>query len=89
VVGVPADEEAGEDEVKAFIVAREGMQVGPGEIIEWAQARMPPFLVPRFIEFIDALPVTPNGKVQKAKLRSLPQGDGVYDRLGPRTPARP
>jgi len=86
VIGVPADEEAGEDEVRAFVVVHAGAQLRPEEIVEWAIERMPSFLVPRYVELIDSLPVTPNGKVQKAKLRGMPYVNSTYDRL---TAAKP
>jgi crotonobetaine/carnitine-CoA ligase len=40
---------------------------------------MPRFMVPRFIEFMDALPQTPTYKVQKVLLRNRPIA-GVWDR---------
>ena len=39
------------------------------EIIEWSRAEMANFKVPRFVEFLDALPVNATGKVVKDELR--------------------
>lgn len=79
-VGLPADEEAGEDEVGIFVVAKEGITLTPQEISSWAAERLPDFLVPRFVRILDALPVTPSGKVQKAELRKDGR-NGAWDRL--------
>ena len=67
VLGVPADVEAGEDEVMAVIVVtsrsrRRRRRSGPG-----ARGEIPAFAIPRFIRFVDALPKTPSEKVQKAR----------------------
>ena len=44
--------------------------VEPAEIIEWARGEMANFKVPRFVEFVDALPVNATGKVVKDELRA-------------------
>lgn len=67
VVAVKADIEAGEDEVMAWLVASEPIDLA--ELWAWAETRMPAFAVPRFIEMVDELPKTPSEKVQKIKLR--------------------
>jgi crotonobetaine/carnitine-CoA ligase len=41
---------------------------------------MPYFAVPRFLEFVDALPVTENGKVTKYKLRERGVTAAAWDR---------
>ena len=52
VIGVPADLEAGEDEVLAVVVT--AGDVDAAEIWAWCQGRMPGFAIPRFIRFADA-----------------------------------
>jgi acetyl-CoA synthetase len=58
--------------VKAFIVLQPG-QAATQALIEEIQAqvrgRLAPYEVPREIEFIDALPMTTTGKVQRKELR--------------------
>lgn len=78
-VGLPADEEGGEDEVGVFIIPKDGATVDPAEISEWAKARMPQFIVPRYVQVVDSFPMTPSGKIQKAKLRAL-GSRGAWDR---------
>ncbi|ABB16086.1 acyl--CoA ligase family protein [Carboxydothermus hydrogenoformans] len=56
---------------KAFIVLREGASVTPEELIAYCREKMAGFKVPKKIEFVDALPKTPTGKIQKFVLRNL------------------
>jgi fatty-acyl-CoA synthase len=57
------DERRGET-VKAVVVLKPGAAATAEEIIEWARGRMAAYKVPRKIEFSDALPRTPSGKLQ-------------------------
>ncbi|MDZ7676163.1 MAG: hypothetical protein U5K30_13990 [Acidimicrobiales bacterium] len=68
-VAAPADEEAGEDELHVFVVARDGADLTAHDVFRHAEAVLPRFLVPRYVTFIDAMPVTPSGKIQKVELR--------------------
>lgn len=58
----------GED-IKAFVVLKKGIQRTPQEIEAFCRQRLADFKVPRDIEFIDALPRNPMGKVLKTELR--------------------
>ena len=80
VVAVPAEHEAGEDEVMAFIVRAYGGTFSPAELWEFCDRRLPYFAVPRFLRFLDALPKTPSEKVQKASLRAMGVDLSVHDR---------
>jgi long-chain acyl-CoA synthetase len=68
VVGVPSDE-FGED-IKAFVVLKEGASATEQEIIEWTKARIAAYKYPRSIEFIPALPMSATGKILKRELRT-------------------
>ncbi|MEF8812939.1 MAG: AMP-binding protein [Halovenus sp.] len=80
VVGVPASEEGGEDEVKAWVVLEDGQSATPADITEWCDERLPHFMIPRYLEFADELPLTENEKVQKAKLREWGNSEETWDR---------
>jgi 2-aminobenzoate-CoA ligase len=58
--------------VKAFVVLAEGV-AGGDELVDELQAhvkeRIAPYKYPRRVEFLDALPRTPTGKVQRSELR--------------------
>ena len=68
VIGVP-DERWGEA-VKAIVVATPGARPDPADIIAWARQRIAGFKAPKTIDFIDALPRNPSGKVLRRELRA-------------------
>lgn len=76
IVGVPAAET--EDEVMAFIV-RKSDGLAPDALFEYLAERLPHFMIPRYIEFIDALPRTPTEKVVKTGLRQRGVGSHTWD----------
>lgn len=89
VVAVPADQEAGEDEVLAVIVTEPGASVDASAIWAFADRRLPYFAVPRYLRFIAELPKTPSEKVRKVELRDAGVGAGTHDRgPAPRRGAR-
>ena len=53
----------------ASIQCREGHDLDFVDMVEFCAERMAYFMVPRFIEVLDSLPVTPPEKVEKYKLR--------------------
>jgi len=60
--------------VKAFVVLQPGIRPGEKlveEIQNHVRGRLAPYEYPREIEFIDALPMTTTGKVQRKELRKL------------------
>jgi crotonobetaine/carnitine-CoA ligase len=65
----PVPSELAEDEVMAAVVRRPGCALTEPALAEFCRPRLPYFAVPRFIEFVDELPATESGKVQKYKLR--------------------
>ena len=77
-VGVP-DPILGE-EIKVYVVLREGRSVEPRELIERCQEKLPKFLIPRYLEFVSSLPKTASEKVQKTSLKSRGIGS-AWDRL--------
>jgi len=76
----PVRSELAEDEVMAAVVLRASAQVTYAELLDFCQPRMPYFAVPRFLEFVGALPVTENGKVTKYKLRERGVTKATWDR---------
>jgi long-chain acyl-CoA synthetase len=68
VIGVP-DDRLGE-EVKAFIVCRQGQTLTDTELIAWCKDQLAAYKYPRCIEFRDALPMSATGKVLKRELRT-------------------
>ena len=54
---------------KAFVVLVEGQQVSADDLKAFVKDRLAPYKYPRFIEFIDELPKTATGKIQRFRLR--------------------
>jgi fatty-acyl-CoA synthase len=73
VIGVP-DERWGET-VCALVVLKPGANASEGELIEFCRAHLAHFKCPRRIQFIEALPRTATGKIQKNVLRDKHWGN--------------
>jgi fatty-acyl-CoA synthase len=67
VVGVP-DERYGE-QAAAFVRIADGATLSYEKMREQLSDRVARFKVPRYLEIVEAFPVTPSGKIQKFKLR--------------------
>ena len=87
VIGWP-DEERGQI-VKAFVVLRLGYQrdeAMAAELQEHVKRSIAPYKYPRAVEFVDSLPRTHTGKLQRFKLRAQPlhnaAAEGVTDKTG-------
>jgi carnitine-CoA ligase len=77
---VPVPSELGEDEVMAFVVAVPGADADPVALVRHLEPRLAYFAIPRYVEFLDELPLTENGKIQKFVLRERGPGPGTWDR---------
>lgn len=82
VVAVPADVEAGEDEVMAVVVRRPGATLDAEALWAWCDDRLPAFAVPRYLRFVDELPKTPSEKIRKVALREDGVTADTHDREG-------
>ncbi len=80
VIAVRSEIAGGEDEVKAVIVVKTGAGISYVELLEYCRRRMPKFAVPRFFEFVPALPKTPTEKVRKHILRESGITSTTWDR---------
>ena len=69
----------GEDDVKVVVVVRAGRDLDPAALLEHCRCELPRFAVPRYLEFVEALPKSVTGRVQKAKLRARPLSDATWD----------
>jgi long-chain acyl-CoA synthetase len=67
VIGVP-DDRLGE-EVKAFVVLKQGAALSTDEFIEWCKTQFAANKYPRYVEFRDSLPIGGTGKIFKRALR--------------------
>jgi crotonobetaine/carnitine-CoA ligase len=76
----PVRSELAEDEVMVALVLRDGHSLAPEALMAFCQDRMAYFAVPRYVAFVDELPATENGKIQKYKLRERGIIPGTWDR---------
>jgi acyl-CoA synthetase (AMP-forming)/AMP-acid ligase II len=67
VIGVP-DDRWGET-VKAIVVRAPGAELTEDELIEWSRGRLAGYKRPRSVDFADAIPRNPSGKILKRELR--------------------
>jgi crotonobetaine/carnitine-CoA ligase len=78
IVAVPS--EYVEDEIKACVVCKEGIELTPEALLTFLSPRLPHFAVPRYVEFLRSLPKTPTEKVRKTELRKAGVTDKTWDR---------
>jgi benzoate-CoA ligase len=71
VIGVTDD--AGLMKTKAFVVLKPGRQATIEELKLFVKDKLAPYKYPRMIEFVNELPKTATGKIQRFKLREQEQ----------------
>ena len=76
----PVRSELAEDEVMAALVLKPGAHLEHAELIKFCITRMPYFAVPRYIDVVEDLPRTENGKVRKVVLRERGVSSRTWDR---------
>jgi long-chain acyl-CoA synthetase len=68
VIGVPSTQWG--EAVKAVVVRAPGAEAGEAELLDYARERLAGFKRPRSVDFTDALPRNPTGKVLKRAIRA-------------------
>jgi long-chain acyl-CoA synthetase len=53
--------------VKAFLVV-EGASLTVMQVLAYCRAHLEDYMVPKHVEFVDEMPVTPTGKIKKRDL---------------------
>lgn len=69
VISIPDDMR--DEAIKAYVILQAGAKVTETELIEYCMTRLAKFKVPDIIEFVEDLPRTSVGKVQKHVLRKM------------------
>ncbi len=69
-----------EDEVMVSVVFKPGETLTPEELLDYCQGKMAYFMVPRFIDFIDALPKSEVHRTLKQVLKDKGVSETTYDR---------
>ena len=75
VVAVASD--LGEDDIKACIVTSSPIE--PAELFDFFKTNLPYFAIPRYVDFLDALPRNGIGRVMKHKLREAGNTTETWD----------
>jgi long-chain acyl-CoA synthetase len=69
VIGLPREDDPGNEYVAAYLVLKEGETATEEEIIEWCRDRMAGYKRPRKVEFRDDLPLSTVGKVLRRVIK--------------------
>ena len=91
-VVVPREDEPGEKRLVAYVVLSEdapGADRGAADkarLLEALQAKLPSYMVPAALVFLDAIPMTPNGKVDRRALPAPDWGAQAQTYVAARTP---
>ncbi|WP_347955404.1 ATP-dependent acyl-CoA ligase [Gordonia aichiensis] len=92
VAAYPVPSEMAEDEVMVSIVPKQSSLLTPQAVIDHCDGRLAKFAVPRFVDIVETLPATENGKIKKALLRERGRTATTWDReangSGSRAPAQ-
>jgi crotonobetaine/carnitine-CoA ligase len=78
-IGVPSP--LGDEDVKIVVARQPGSALDPADLREWCRSEMAAFMVPRYVDVLEALPRTPTGKVLKEQLKG--NGPTTWDTDAP------
>ena len=67
-VVVAKEDKLGEKRLVAYITTKDGECGDRAVLTSWAKAKLPEFMVPSFFVWLDAMPLTPNGKIDRKQL---------------------
>lgn len=76
-VGVPS--ELSDDDIKVFVVLKSKDMITPADVATHCADALPRFMVPRYVEIVEALPKTPTEKIERAKLAARPITEATWD----------
>ena len=69
-VVIPRQEASGDHRLMAYVVLASGVELSAQALRDFLKGRLPPYMIPAAFLFLDALPLTPHGKVDR---RALPE----------------
>jgi amino acid adenylation domain-containing protein len=78
VVLVVRRDQADNSLLAAYVVAKAGLTVNAQELKDFARRKLPEYMVPSTVSFLDAMPLTPNGKTDRKALPN-PVFNGVEE----------
>jgi amino acid adenylation domain-containing protein len=86
-VALTREDAPGNKRLLAYLVLREGSRPSVAELRQHLLGALPEYMVPSAFVFLDAMPLTPNAKIDRAALPA-PDATGMEETcVAPRTPA--
>ncbi|PZG01827.1 non-ribosomal peptide synthetase [Micromonospora deserti] len=86
VVVVPRSDGRGAHQLVAYLVAATSSPATPAELNSHVATKLPAYMAPSAFAWLDAFPLTPNGKIDRRALPDIDRGDtAVADIVGPET----
>jgi crotonobetaine/carnitine-CoA ligase len=76
--GIPS--ELGDEDIALAVVLQPGASLSPEELLRFCEGRLAYYAVPRFVDFVDALPKTGTQKIQKNVLKQRGRTETMWDR---------
>ncbi|MGV6876018.1 AMP-binding protein [Pseudochelatococcus sp. B33] len=76
-IGVPS--EWGEEDIKVFVVTKNGRELDPADLIRFLTPRVPRFMLPRYIVQVDGIPKTDTFRARKEELKAMPVNEKTWD----------
>lgn len=81
------EDQPGMKRLVAYVVPQPGTTPGPEELREHVKQSLPEFMVPASVVFLEAFPLTPNGKINRKALPAPDAKPGAGESyVAPRTP---
>lgn len=69
VAAVPSEKYG--EEVGAFIVLKQGVNLEPSEVTDFCRGKISRYKIPKYVHFVSGYPMTASGKIQKYKLTEM------------------
>jgi amino acid adenylation domain-containing protein len=82
---VVIEQQEGDRRLFAYVAPEKGRNVDAGVLRDVLQQRLPAHMIPSAFVFLEALPRTPNGKIDRRALPAVSLGDGRRAGTPPRT----
>jgi crotonobetaine/carnitine-CoA ligase len=76
--GIPS--ELGDEDIAIAVVLQPGQTLKPEELLAYCEGRLAYYAVPRYIDFVEALPKTGTQKIQKGVLKQRGRTPSMWDR---------
>ena len=82
------EDSPGDKRLVAYLVANPGQALDTNAVKTWLKDHVPDYMVPAAFVVLDALPLTPSGKVARRALPVPDYADAAAAYVAPRTPRR-